>query len=233
MNIKYQPLEKLIVQRPVNRLEYVSQLCKNRRVLDIGCYDETAVKAKADTRYWLHGLIAKEAKSVIGIDSSNLITGEIKTSDNSLILRLDLFDLDRHFMRKYPIDIIVAGELIEHIENVQTFIMKVKELYPGRKLILTTPNSTSITNVLLGLINRESNHKDHLHVFSFKTLNTVCLRGGIKSFNIKPYYVSYGEMLLECKGVKKIVVKIFEKVINSFEYLFPILSGGYIVEIEL
>lgn len=231
--MKYIPLEKLTVGRPVDRLEYVSQLCKNKKVLDIGCYDETALKAKENTEYWLHGLILKEAKSAVGIDSSDLIKGEIKTGENSLILRLDLFDLDEKFVKKYPVDIIIAGELIEHIENVQTFIKELKNLYPNRKLILTTPNATSITNVLLAFSKRESNHQDHLHMFSFKTLNTVCLRSNIKKYTIRPYHVSYGEMYLNSKGIKRIIVKIIEKGINLVEYIFPMLSGGYIVEIQL
>lgn len=109
MKLKYTPLEKIRVDRPVNRLSYIPNLCKGKRVLDIGCYDETAVETKFDTGYWLHNLISQKAKSVIGIDSSSLIKGEIKTGPNSKIIRLDLFDIDKDFVKKYPADIIVAG----------------------------------------------------------------------------------------------------------------------------
>ncbi|PIW73157.1 hypothetical protein CO005_02945, partial [Candidatus Roizmanbacteria bacterium CG_4_8_14_3_um_filter_34_9] len=51
--LKFTPLEKIRIQKPVDRLFYVSQLCKDRRVLDIGCYDETAIKSKKDNGYWL------------------------------------------------------------------------------------------------------------------------------------------------------------------------------------
>lgn len=233
MKIKYSPFEKLLVQKPVNRLKHISSFCKNKRVLDIGCYDETAVKSKKNTEYWLHGLLSREARSVIGIDTSDLIKGEIKTAKNSVIIKLDLYNINEDFKKKYPIDIIVAGELIEHIENVQLFLKKLKELYPKCKLILTTPNATSITNIILALIKRESNHKDHLHIFSYKTLNTVCIKSEIRDFSIRPYFVSYGEMYLNSKGVKKMLVKIIEKFVNLIEYLFPMLSGGYIVEIKL
>jgi 2-polyprenyl-3-methyl-5-hydroxy-6-metoxy-1,4-benzoquinol methylase len=233
MKLEYTPLEKITINRPVDRLKYVSNLCEEKRVLDIGCYDETAIDSKKETNYWLHGLISKKAKMVIGIDSSDLIRNEIKTGNNSKIIKLDLNDIDSDFVKKYPIDIIVAGELIEHIENVQTFIKNLAHLYPSCKLILTTPNSTSLTNTLLALINRESNHKDNLHIFSYKTLNTICLKAGIQEFTITPYHVSYGEMFLRSNKFMRIIVKLFERIINVFEYLFPMLSAGYIVEINL
>jgi len=233
MKLEYTPLEKIAIDRPVNRLSYIASLCNRKRVLDIGCYDETAIDSKKETIYWLHGLISEKAESVIGIDSSDLIKNEIKTSDNSKIIKLDLNDIDSNFVKKYPIDIIVAGELIEHIENVQTFIKSLTSLYSGCKLVLTTPNSTSLTNTILAFINRESNHKDHLHIFSYKTLNTICLRAGIQGFTITPYHVSYGEMFLRSNKFMRIIVKLSERIINVFEYLFPMLSAGYIVEINL
>jgi hypothetical protein len=104
MKLEYTPLEKIKVDRPVNRLEYVSNLCTNKRVLDIGCYDETALKLKKNTNYWLHGLISQKAKSVIGIDSSNLIKKEIKTGANSSIIRMDLKDINRNFAVKILIE---------------------------------------------------------------------------------------------------------------------------------
>lgn len=233
MKLKYTPLERVPINKPVNRIQYVSNLCKGKRVLDIGCYDETAVDTKKETNYWLHGSISKKAKSAIGIDSSDLIKGEIKTGKNSKIVKLDLKDIDDNFVRKYPVDIIVAGELIEHIEDVQSFIKRLTHLYPNCKLVLTTPNATSITNTLLALINRESNHKDHLHIFSYKTLNTICLKAGVQEFTIRPYNVSYGEMFLRSNKFMKIIVKLVEKLINVNEFLFPMVSGGYIVEITL
>ncbi len=233
MDLKYIPLERLSLQRPVDRLEYMSNLCRDKKVLDLGCYDETAIKIKRHSKYWLHNLISEKAESVIGIDSSKQIIGEIKTGKHSKIIKLDLFDIDEKFVKTYPVEVIIAGELIEHIENVQLFLGKMKEFYPGSKLVLSIPNATFLANVLLSLFNRESNHKDHIHMFSYKTLNTVCLKAGFKKFSIKPCKAHYTEMYLNAKGFKKVVVKTLGKIANFFEYFFPLLSAGYVVEIEL
>ena len=64
VNLSYQTLERLSVRRPVDRLSWLAQSCAGKVVLDIGCYDETAL-AKQDTDHWLHGRLAKTAKRVI------------------------------------------------------------------------------------------------------------------------------------------------------------------------
>lgn len=231
--LRYTPLEKLKIGKPVKRLAFMSDLCTDKRVLDIGCYDETAVESKRGTGYWLHSLIAGKAKQVIGIDSSDAIRGEIVTGKNSKIIKKDLYSINESFMKKYPVEIIVAGEVIEHIDDVMKFLLLVKEIYKGKTLILSTPNATGLSNVLLALFGRESNHEDHVHIFSYKTLNTICIRAGFKKYRIIPYHVQYPEMYNASRGLKKVFVKIAEKVVNIFEWLFPLFSGGYILEIKL
>jgi len=231
--IKFRPLEKLKAQKPVDRLLYISKFCKNKKVLDIGCYDETAIKSKKDSGYWLHGLISKVAKKVIGIDSSDQITSEIKTGSRSKIIKKDLYDLDRSFAGANKVDVIVAGELIEHIPDVSKFLQLMKGLYPGKTLLLTTPNATSLTNVLLAFFDRESSHKDHIQIFSYKTLYALSIKNNLKKFKIIPYHVKFTEMYLNSSKVKGFFIKLIEGMINFWESIFPMLSGGYVVKIEL
>lgn len=231
--LKFTPLEKIRIKKPVDRLSYVPQFCKDKRVLDIGCYDETAIKSKKDSGYWLHGLISKVAKKVIGIDSSEQIRSEIKTGPKSKIIKKDLYDLDKDFAAINKIDVIVAGELVEHIPDVSKFLQLMKKLYPGKALILTTPNATSFSNILLAFFNRESSHKDHIQVFSYKTLYVLSIKNKLKKFRIAPYHVKFTEMYLNSPIIVGIFIRIAEKIINIIENIFPLVSGGYIVNAEL
>ena len=231
--IKFRPLEKLKAQKPVDRLLYISKFCKNKKVLDIGCYDETAIKLKERSGYWLHTLIAEKAKRVIGIDSSEQIRSEIKTGLRSRIIKKDLYDLDKYFASANKVDVIVAGELIEHISDVSKFLQLMKELYPGKTLLLTTPNATSLTNVLLAFFDRESSHKDHIQIFSYKTLYSLFLKNGLKKFKIIPYHVRFTEMYFQSSKFKRFFIGLAENTINFFENIFPLLSGGYVVNIKL
>jgi len=231
--LKFTPLEKLKMQKPVDRLSYVSHFCKDKRVLDIGCYDETAIISKKASGYWLHELISKEAKKVIGIDSSEQIRSDIKTGPRSKIIKKDLYDLDRSFAGANKVDVIVAGELIEHIPDVSKFLQLMKRLYPGKALILTTPNATSFSNILLAFFNRESSHKDHILIFSYKTLYALSIKNGLKKFKIIPYHVKFTEMYLGSSKIVGVFIRSAEKIVNIIENIFPMLSGGYIVNTEL
>lgn len=230
--IHYATLAKLPVGRPVDRLAYISNLCNNKSVLDIGCFDETALN-KRDTEHWLHGRIVQQARHVIGLDSSHLIPAEgLQTSETSTILRGDGVELDADIVKR-DFDIIVAGEFIEHIENPLYFFKKIKKKFPNRTLLISTPNGACFANTLLGGIGREVQHPDHLHNFSFKILNTLCLRAGFQDWEIIPYRFYATEMILQSKGVRRLFTIIVERSIRVIERLFPLLSFGYIVRIKI
>jgi len=232
MKLKYETLEKLKIGHPVDRLEYISAHCTNKIVLDIGCLDETAL-IKKDTKHWLHGRIASKAKRVIGIDNSHLIPSNgIITSPSSIIYQGDGIHL-KTLPEKISIDIVVAGEFIEHIENPLEFFRVTKDNFPSKELIISTPNGVSVANTMLGLIGREVQHRDHLHNFTYKILNTICQRVEFKDWKIIPYKFYATEMLLNSSGLKKILVIFIERFIRILEHIFPLLSFGYIVHIKL
>ncbi len=234
-NLDYIPLEKLIIPSPVNKLKYLMIEGKDKIILDLGALDETAYDLKLSTDYWVHKKLAFVAKQVIGVDSSDLIPeGGIKTSENSMIFKGNVYHLENYLTRN-NIDLIIAGELIEHLPNVLLFFENIKKISNkyGLEMIITTPNASSLYNFILGIFKRESTHKDHLSIFSYKILNTLCKKTRFRSWQIIPYYVKFSEMVLGSKGIKKLLIILFEKMINFLEYLFPMLSGGLIVKIKI
>jgi SAM-dependent methyltransferase len=225
-------LEKLSVRQPVDRLSFIAELCREKTVLDIGCFDETAL-AKRYTEHWLHGRIGAQARRVVGIDSSSQIPPEgIRTGGNSIIYRGDGVDIDREILQSDNFEIIVAGEFIEHIENPLRFLKSMKQAFPGRDLVISTPNGVCFANTLLGSIGREVQHPDHLHNFSFKILNTLCQRAGFRDWEIVPYRFYATEMILRTRGARGFVVLV-ERCIRVVERFFPLLSFGYIVRAKL
>ena len=233
MNLKYETLEKLTVRRPVDRLDFIADNCVGKVVLDIGCFDETAL-VKRETRHWLHGRLAAQAKFVVGVDNSSKIPPEgLRTAANSVIYRGDGIHVDESLTGRNDYDVIVAGEFIEHIENPLEFFREMKTKFTGRELLISTPNGVSFANTLLGLIDREVQHHDHLHNFTFKILNTLCLRAGFKSWEIIPYRFYATEMILNSSGAKRVSVSLVESSIKLVEQIFPLLSFGYILRVSL
>ena len=236
-DLRYEPLERLHVPRPVDRLAFVAEACRGRAVLDIGAMDETAYLAKRGQGTWLHERIAAVADRVVGVDSSDAVPEDgLETGPRSRIVRGDVAHLDELLDRlDFRPDVVVAGELIEHVPNPLAFLQALagSPRLAGAELILTTPNSTAVHNVAVGMLSRESTHRDHLCILSFKTLNTLCERAGLKHWTLVPYRSAFVEMRARQHGLGRVAVAAGERAINMAEWLFPLLSFGWIVRATL
>ncbi len=231
--LDYSNFERLPIPQPVDRLSYIAEACRGKIVLDIGCLDETAL-VKQDSPYWLHRRISQTAERVIGVDNSRLVPEEgIPTGSNSRIMRGDATNRDVLGGDAEQIDVIVAGEFIEHIEDPSAFLRMMKHSFDGRTLILSTPNGMSISNSLMGVFRREVQHPDHLHNFTFKTLNTLCIRANFRQWRIIPYRFFATEMILRTQGLTRAAAISAEAAFRLAERLFPNLSFGYIVHVEI
>jgi hypothetical protein len=235
--LRYTPLERLWVARPVDRIAYIARACAGRRVLDLGAMDESAWAAKRGRGTWLHEEIGRNALRVDGIDNSAMVPVEgLATGPNANIRRGDITDLERLVaaLEDSP-DVVVAGELIEHLENPLQFLKRfaMSERLSGKTLILSTPNATALHNVLIGLVRRESTHHDHLCILSYKTLATLCARAGFSDWDIIPYFSRFTEMQERHSGPSHLAVRAVQGAVNLLEWMFPLLSFGYIVRIRL
>jgi SAM-dependent methyltransferase len=227
--LNYDPLEKLHVRGPVDRVAFIAEHCRDKRVLDIGCFDETAL-VKRKTKHYLHGRISALASEVIGIDSSEAIPpGGMRTGTNSLIVKGNGAD------PQVPndVDVVVAGEFIEHIENPSEFFRTLRRNYPGKEMIISTPNGSSFANTLLGIFRREAQHPDHLQIFSFKILSTLCRKVGFAEWEVIPYRFQATEAILNSRGLKRTAAFAVQEIVGVVERAFPLLSCGYIVRAKL
>jgi hypothetical protein len=235
--LSYTPLERLTVGRPVDRIGFIARACAGCRVLDLGAMDETAWQAKRGRGTWLHEEIGRNALRVDGIDNSALVPAEgLRTGPNAIIMRGDISDPERTVaaLEESP-DVVVAGELIEHLEDPLQFLKRFVgiERLSGKTLILTTPNATALHNFLIALTRRESTHPDHLCILSYKTLNTLCMRAGFSQWEIIPYFSRFTEMQERHSGLSRFAVRAAESVVNFVEWVFPLVSFGYILRIRL
>lgn len=228
-SLSYDTLERLAVAKPVDRLNFISDLCRGRRALDLGCLDETAL-VKRDTEHWLHGRIASVADNVIGIDNSDAVpSGGLSTGPNSIIRKGDATNPEI----SEEIDIIVAGEFIEHIEDHLGFFRTLKRRFPGREVVMSTPNGLSFANTLMGMAGREAQHPDHIQIFTFKILNTLCQRADFQRWEIIPYRFYATEMILNSTGAKRALAISVQSFVRLIERIFPLLSFGYVVRAKL
>ena len=235
--LAYTPLEKLAVPSPVDRVEYIRRQCAGKTVLDLGALDETAYSLKRGKGTWVHEEIAEVATCVVGIDSSAAIPDSgLRTGPRSTIYRGDVCDL-QGFLAQHPVpvEVVVAGELIEHVANPLAFLRSIRNpgVLHGRTLIVTTPNATALHNCLVALASRESAHPDHLCILSYKTLNTLLLRSGFKDWQLLHYYARFTEMKERQAGLRRTLVGVCESIVNGAEHVWPLLSFGLIANVTI
>lgn len=151
-----------------------------KRVLDIGCYDGTISKKIKDNR-----------NGVIGIDISEKAVGLArKKGIEAYALNIEEKNIPSSLGK---FDVIIAGEIIEHLFDPDTFLKKIhKALKPKGYLVLTTPNLASIgarVSLFLGkkpwMIENDilPGKSGHIRYFTFEELQKLLSRCGFRIKN--------------------------------------------------
>lgn len=229
--LSYSALESLKLARPVERVHFLAKQVGFTRVFDLGALDETAWQAKKGTSSWLHARLCEVATEVIGIDSSELVpdTG-LETAPNGRIIRADICNLYPVIERYGRPDVIVAGELIEHLPDTLAFLRSLKKdtRLAGVTFVFSTPNACCWHNAIIGLAGRESMHGDHLQVYSYKTLRTLFDRADIELRSLQPTYARFPEMIAATSGLQRGGVIAFQRTVNLLEWAFPAMGAGWV-----
>ena len=131
-----------------DRVEFLRSRCTGKNVLDIGCVAHD--RERFDDAGWLHRHIAQAATSCVGVDILEEGVAAMKEAGFDAVAH-DLSTGLGPLTPRAPFDVIVAGELIEHVGNLD-FLFEVAKagLAPGGELILTTPNPYAPARVHAG-----------------------------------------------------------------------------------
>lgn len=172
----------------VNRIEFLAELVSGRRVVHIGFADAGCRQMQAGAGTWLHAHLAARAASLIGldvdedgVDAARQAGYTAYVADCRILSEVTALGLD-------PADLVVAGEVIEHLDAPGAFLDALTSLVrPGGLLVLTTPNASGLGNALAALAGYEINHPDHVTLFSCRTLMTMLERHGWTTIEVRTY----------------------------------------------
>ena len=156
------------------RYDALRPLLAGRSVLDVGC----ASRHGRDD--WLHGLLARDASTLAGIDINAAVVRELQGAGHDVHLAdAQDFDLQRRF------EVVLAGEIIEHLDNVRGFLASVRRhLAPGGRLVLTTPNAFYVANFVYRLGGHARVHPQHTAWYCDSTLRRVLKTNGFDRVEI-------------------------------------------------
>jgi len=119
----------------IEKESFIQQKCKNKNVLDLGCIRHDS--SFSTNPNWLHNKIKNVADKVIGVD---YLEGEVAKLQN-LGYNIIYGDVTKPLNLSETFDIIIAGDLIEHLSNFEGFFKNCEKfLKKDGIIILSTPN---------------------------------------------------------------------------------------------
>jgi 2-polyprenyl-3-methyl-5-hydroxy-6-metoxy-1,4-benzoquinol methylase len=160
-NMPAEWIDKMIHRVPAapvfDRADYLVKACRGKKILDIGASGPMSEKLQ-EVAAWYRGC-------------------DITPQDRDNFFQIDL-DKANELPIETDIDLIIAGEVIEHLSNAGHFL---DLLYPnGAQVILTTPNAFSVGSRAYLARNIEAVNGDHVAWYSYQTLKTLVSRHGFR-----------------------------------------------------
>ncbi|MFH0969757.1 MAG: class I SAM-dependent methyltransferase [Patescibacteria group bacterium] len=158
---------------------FLNNISSSDKILDIGCGNGACTNA-----------VAKKVAKVVGIDISknNIKMAKERFSNENLeyiVGDATAYEFKENF------DVIVLSNVLEHIENRQNFLEKIKKLAP--KILIRVP---LLTRDWLAIYEKEKGleyrlDKTHFIEYSEESFRDEINKAGLK---IESFYVKFGEL---------------------------------------
>jgi SAM-dependent methyltransferase len=196
---KYEPL-------PLCRKEIaLLERCQDKHVLDLGFMDTGWTEEKVKQGNLLHFMIRRVAASLTGIDIDPSLRHLLpEESANYKVFFGNVEDPETYApVSDMTFDVVVAAELLEHLNNPGMFLQSVRTVMRERTILLVTvPNCLRHTNYANALKGVEMVHPDHNYWFSPTTIQTLLNRNGYHIKDMKSYV--YGNERPEAIGLSRL-----------------------------
>ena len=153
-------------------------------MLHLGCTDYPYTEHSIEANMLLHFELEKLASELYGFDFDQRGLDILSSHGSENLYRVDLEKLDTVPVDE-KFDVIVAGEMIEHLNNPGLFLSGIQRfMHEGTVLLLTTVNAyCGMRFVVYGLKGKlgvnEPVHPDHVAYYSYATLSVLVKRHGL------------------------------------------------------
>lgn len=212
-----------------DRERFLQEYAKGKVVLHGGCVDSGLFEERKTSKILLHDLLGESAKKLVGVDVDKKGIEEMINLGYKDVYYGDL----EHWDYPEKFDLIVLGEIIEHVDNCGAFLQSVtKYCNPSTEVIFTTPNNYYFLYWIYTLLGKESIHPDHNYLFSFYSIKSLLGKFG---FDIMQNIVVWEKVdfnrVTDTKG-KRLVKNIAASFVNVFQllkYITPQYGKGIIV----
>lgn len=164
---------------------------ENKNILDIGCYDGTFMS-----------LVKNKDNNFYGLEANDW--GAEKSQKKGIKATKYFFnDKDKLPYGDNSFNVVVAGEIIEHIYDTDFFLSEIwRVLKPEGKLLISTPNVASLGRRLFLLFGinpiiesspNEPSSSGHIRYFTFKSLKDLLKKNKFKVIVSKSDVINFSK----------------------------------------
>lgn len=175
---------KLPIKRATSgrdRLSLLVELARDKRVVDLGFADHLdQIDPKRAAGTWLHGMLREAAEVCLGIDLNAVSVDRARSLGYVDVVVGDIANEDIPEVFEGAWDLLVLGEILEHVDDPVTFLRSIRERYGPRlpQLVISVPNALSLQTAYHALRGVELVNSDHRYWFTPYTLAKVVSRAG-------------------------------------------------------
>ncbi len=154
-----------------NKHEMIFEICANKEVLDLGCVNLMNNFTPEKLRQTLHYKLRKHVKKVVGID---LEEEGVKVFNEMGCECYVSFAEDVEQLNLGKFDVVLLGDIIEHIPDPSTFLISLRgSLKDDGIIVCVTPNALAYSNALFIALNKEITRKQHVAWYCKITLENL------------------------------------------------------------
>lgn len=166
-----------------DRLDCLINIAKGKRVIHVGCADHLPLieKKKAEDT-WLHGRLQKVCQDLVGVDNNTEAMSYLREQGIKGIHNLNILDDELPTaLTENRWDLMILGEIIEHLDNPVIFLEVLRERFSMNvdQLVITVPNAFRWGNFRAALRGIEFINSDHRYWFTPYTMAKVVHQAGL------------------------------------------------------
>jgi glycosyltransferase involved in cell wall biosynthesis len=219
-----------------SRNQAILRLCAGKAVLHLGFVDEGLLDDRLRQESWLHAMLARVAAKVVGIDISEQGVRRAQQVGYADCYVADVERLSSASFPRLDYDIILAADIIEHLDNPGLFLGELHSVTTEKTLVvITTPNALNIKTFFYPLAGVEYVHPDHNLYCSPTTLSTLLEKHGFQVTDMSLYSNVYKPNKSKLGGVGDRIGKFLFRTLDfalrySLVQLFPHFGEGMLVQ---
>ncbi len=227
-------LQRLQLAGRVDRETFLLQVAAHRRVLHMGCVDSGLLASRLASGTLLHDRLRKIAAELWGLDTDAEGIERLKDLGFRNLYSGSAEQPPPAVPRRY-FDVVIAGEIIEHVRNAGRFLDSTAQLLADDgRIVITTPNALRFYNPFPAIVGRELTHPDHISWYSPHTLRRAVELSAfrieaIHVYNQAPSVMVSRESSLFHRSFRRAINVVGPAVHGSVVCLFPYLSDGLVL----